>query len=738
MRYFKLLSVLILCHFSGLAQEPKDIPDLDKKIGNIENILFNALDHGLSDRDKVTLCDSLAHLYSLNENYEKSIEHAVRALRLAEEKGFTDFRIRMLRLLGNSYFRLDKYETAIDHYEKLLEIFINHKNNQEIAGAYIDISRSYFQWSKYEVSREYSGLALKISEEAGYQEGVALAHKQLGAIMIIWGEYDEALRYYQFPLMYWENSGDKIRLARMYNAMGMLYEELSDLSKAREFYSKAITLFDQVGDTWDLVNMTLHLGDIFLKEGNYKKALETYFTAERKGIGLNNKKLNAITLSNIGEAYNLMGNYQRALDYQQKSLIIKEDIGDKKRLVISYNELGKIYSNMGDYNNALKYLLKGLEAGHEVNLKSQLKHSCKLLSDVYDSIGNYRLSLKYHRLFSDLKDSLYSAESNRMITEMRTKYESEKKEKENERLRTAELINKNKIRNQKWIIALIFISLFFALLQAYVFYAKNKSIRRINEVLSQQNRLIENQKADLEKLNGKLTEANAAKDKFFSIVAHDLKNPFTSLLGFADLLVSEYDVIPEADKKMYLEQLKQSADSTLSLLHNLLEWARTQSGQVTLHAETINLNEVAQDAKNLISSGAMRKKIDLQFMIPENMQVVADRNMLLAVFLNLLSNAVKFTREGGFVKVSASGQDEYIQVEVADNGTGMPGEVLDKLFSIGTKIQSKGTANEPGTGLGLILCKEFIEKNGGKIRVESAEEKGSRFFFTLPVAKPAP
>lgn len=732
MQFFKFIAVFLLCQGAVLAQYQHVPPDVNKTIGTLENILFNALDRGLSDRDKIVLCDSLARLYSLNEEYDKSIEHAIRALKLAEENDFTDYRKRLLQLIGTSYFWLDKYETSIGYYTKLLDIHIQEDETTGTINTYIEIGRSYFQWSKYKEAREFSEKALKLAEEQKYNKGIALAQKQLGSIMTVWGEYDEALRYYQFPLKYWEESGDKIGLARMYNSMGMLHEELTELDKAEEYYSRAMDLFDRVGDTWDFVNMTLHLGDIYLKGGNYKKALEAYFVAEKKGIELNNKKLNAITLSNIGEAYNLMGNFSRALEYQQKSLELKKEIGDKKRLAITYNELGKIYTNLGQYDNALANLYKSLDAGTESNLKSQLKVTYRLLSDVCDSIGNFKESLQYFRIYNDLKDSLFSAESNRMVTEMRTKYESEKKEKENERLRSAELVSKNKIRNQKWLIALIIVSLFFALLQVYVFYSKNKSIKKINDVLSIQNQQIESQKKVLQELNGKLTEANATKDKFFSIVAHDLKNPFTSLLGFSDLLVTEYDSIDEADKMKYLEQLKQSAQSTYSLLSNLLEWARTQTGQVTLHPESLQLADVSKEACNLSESSALRKKIKIDLDIPHNLKLYADRNMLLAVLHNLISNAIKFTHEGGNVRIIASATAKEITIEVNDNGVGIPEDTLGRLFHIGTKVQSPGTANEQGTGLGLILCREFVEKNGGTIHAESTPGKGSSFIINFP------
>ncbi len=237
----------------------------------------------------------------------------------------------------------------------------------------------------------------------------------------------------------------------------------------------------------------------------------------------------------------------------------------------------------------------------------------------------------------------------------------------------------------------------------------------------------------LQESENNLKEANAAKDKFFSIIAHDLRNPFNAVIGFSNLLrenISEFNLDEISE---YIGYINDSAINAYTLLGNLLDWARSQTNSIQFNPEDINISDIINSTLVILSGEATKKNITISNSVPAQAVVLADSNMISAVLRNLVSNAIKFTRPGGCISLSSNAGEKFYEFTIEDNGVGIQKKDVEKLFRIDTKVYSKGTADESGTGLGLILCKEFIEKNSGSIRVESEYGKGSRFIFTLPV-----
>jgi signal transduction histidine kinase len=249
---------------------------------------------------------------------------------------------------------------------------------------------------------------------------------------------------------------------------------------------------------------------------------------------------------------------------------------------------------------------------------------------------------------------------------------------------------------------------------------------QLEEELTRQKIMIEKQRKELESIN-------ATKDKFFSIIAHDLKNPFASLIGASDFLVNSSDELSPEQLKSFHEIINQSARTGYRLLENLLEWARMQTGTMAFKPKMVDLWNLVNEVVILLTGSAEQKDINLIARIDENLSAIVDENMINTVVRNLVSNAIKFTGRGGEIIVSSMLTDHFIEITVSDNGIGIPKDKIGKLFRIDEKMIQNGTENETGTGLGLILCKEFIERHKGKIRVESDLGKGSKFIFTIPV-----
>lgn len=237
------------------------------------------------------------------------------------------------------------------------------------------------------------------------------------------------------------------------------------------------------------------------------------------------------------------------------------------------------------------------------------------------------------------------------------------------------------------------------------------------------------------KTENSLKELIATKDKLFSIIAHDLRSPFNGIIGFSELLIENSNDILLEDSEQYIKIINSAAKNTLILLDNLLNWAKSQTGQLSFNPEKVLLSEVVQEIITLSKTIAKSKNIALEYAGTDNLEIFVDVNMLNTVLRNLISNAIKFTNVGGHIKVSAALKQDQVEITISDNGIGINKEKLTKLFSISSNTTTLGTEDENGSGLGLVLCKEFIQKNNGDIWVESEENKGSNFIFTLPTYK---
>ncbi|MFA8434469.1 MAG: ATP-binding protein [Marinifilaceae bacterium] len=232
-----------------------------------------------------------------------------------------------------------------------------------------------------------------------------------------------------------------------------------------------------------------------------------------------------------------------------------------------------------------------------------------------------------------------------------------------------------------------------------------------------------------------LKELNATKDKLFSIISHDLRSPFNSIVGFSDLLLENLEAYDCCKIKETVGYINQAGERTLCLLNNLLAWSNLHTGQICYKSENINLESIFQEVIACYLPSARIKNISIDHHLEAEIELYFDPNILKIVLRNLISNAIKFTNSGGKIEVSATGNPNQIEVSVSDNGVGMDEVTRNKLFKIDTNVTTLGTAKEKGSGLGLVLCKDFIELHGGSIWVESELNKGSKFKFSLPYVK---
>lgn len=243
---------------------------------------------------------------------------------------------------------------------------------------------------------------------------------------------------------------------------------------------------------------------------------------------------------------------------------------------------------------------------------------------------------------------------------------------------------------------------------------------------------LKNIEKELTKSKAAAESANAAKDKFFKIISHDLRSPFNSIIGFSDLLKENYDSFDDLKRKKIIQHINISSLSAYNLLHNLLTWARTQTDEIKINKENLNLNELVATSISTSLLSADSKGVTIINNIQPEIIISIDKNTALTFIRNIVNNAIKFTHKGGKITIDSYLYEDNLKLHITDTGVGMSSEVIDNLFKIDKNVSTKGTNNEEGTGLGLILCKEFIERNGGSITVKSEVNMGSEFIIILP------
>jgi signal transduction histidine kinase len=497
------------------------------------------------------------------------------------------------------------------------------------------------------------------------------------------------------------------------------------LDDAVASYNQVLGYRDQLHDPSAEAEAQFRLAHVYTQQTKYDEALEEHKKALTIRRTIDDRAGEAVSLNEIGELYRLMANQDKALANHQVALKIRKQLGNKRALAESYNNIGILYYMEKRYERAINELLLALDAARDSQDQNQISRSNEYLSMAYAEAGDYKNAFRYKKEYQEIHDFIEHEKNERQLIATRHRYTLDQKESRIGSLEADRVTREREIEAQKQFRNVLFVFiglvLIIAALVIYLYLMK----RRSNQELQTANDRVSRQNLQLQQLN-------ATKDKFFSILGHDLKGPLNSLTSFSGLLINHTDSLSKDEIKMLALDLDKSLKNLFALLENLLEWSRSQTGNIEFKPERFDLASVLETNKELLKVQAQNKKIGIENACKAEVVVHAHRHSINTVVRNLVSNAIKFTPEGGSIIINAQQAQEEVMVSVADNGVGMTPEMIGKLFRIDTKLTTKGTADEKGTGLGLILCKEFIEKNGGRIGVDSTPGAGTVFYFTLP------
>lgn len=667
-KLFLIITSILLVSLASSQSKVDSLLSLCEKVDDIQKTKLYL------QLSKITIQDS-----ALSNSYNKMAYQLAVANKQLEEQAKSVYQSAKI------CFTAREFTDAIRFYEKALPLYrqINDTTSMTTCYSYIGISNFNMSKSKEAIASYIEGLKLSRRDpdySAELLANIGLVHDEMD-------NFSEAISYFRQAVELNKSIRDSGSLAIDYDYLGASYARMKMPDSAIVNYHKALYLFKKTG-----------------KDDRY-----------------------AISLSNIATVFpNYPDSLDKAINYFNISWKKFQEIGWLHYEADIEHGIANVLSKQGKFDQAISSYNKSLSLTKKYNRELLLwKQIYFGLSEVYQKKGDYRHALDNHILYYQYNDSIVEKQKFEQIANLEKQYETEKKENEITRLNTQHELTNIQLTKNKQLKILGFITASLLLLLVLFGLLKYSDKLKSNKLLEEKNRLIEKSEQELRLLN-------ASKNKFFSIIAHDLKNPLHNVMGYSFLLSKDYDKFTADERRKFATDINQSTNNIFRLLQNLLEWSRSQTGRLKFSPIEIQFKRILDNALSVLHSMANQKQIKLEYIHDPCLQVFADPMMIETVLRNLISNAIKFTPENGTIEIDAKNTGNEVLVSVKDTGIGLSKEDLANLFRIDSKVKRKGTNNEDGSGLGLVLCKEFVDKNNGTIWAESTPGIGSSFFFSIP------
>lgn len=565
----------------------------------------------------------------------------------------------------------------------------------------------------------YANQLITLSNKRNDLLSLSRGYHQLGVAYMLSGDIEKSLGSLFEAAKLADKNSDYQLLAETYSEIGIAYTQNNDTRNSLLYKSKAIEILRKTENRQVLAINLLNTGFSYYTINNLDTALSYYNEAEPifEEIGLEIGK--AYTIGNRALVYWKQGNPEQAKEDLFKAIEMLEPLGDRYGMADYYNQLGSIYLDQKQHDKAIEYTAKGLELAKSEDLKEQVRNASLLLYRLYNDKKEYKKALDYQTQYIAYKDSIQDQKTTQRLADLRTEYEVGQKQIEVDLLA-------NEKRSQQWLS--LGLGLFLLLVTAFliVIYRNYVEKNKVNELLESQASQLHQQKSELEKLNN-------TKDKFFSIISHDLRGPVGSFVEISKLIRFYIENDNKEELNQATDLLGVSATRLSTLLDNLLSWALQQQGNMPNRPERVELDEVVINLFATFGNLAETKKIRLDSNIDGEVVIFADKNATQTVLRNLVNNSLKFTPSEGEIKVTGTTENNKAKIQVSDTGVGMPEDKVRNLFSLDENKSTHGTSGEQGIGLGLQLVHEFIKTNNGDIQVSSQEGVGTTFTIYLPL-----
>lgn len=685
---------------------------------------------------------------------------------------------KLLNLLSIEYKNKNEYKNVIKYSNEarlLLENYISTIKNEDeiseikkvVSESYINLGDAYLNRGDYDIALSNYNKSLQIHELLKDKQAAGADYNNIGYAYVKKGDFSLALQMLEEAISLHQNNDDKEGLAIAYNNIGLAYWNQSDFANALNYFLKALKLFEEIGNKTRLAKCYNNIGNINVSQGNYPEALKYYFLSIKIAEQLQNKIDLGFTYNNIGMVYVQQNKTDEAIQFFEKSLAICQSIGDKEGIGTSYLNMGaiyqdkkqfydananyfkalEIYETIGDHagaiyahlavgdianiNNDLSQALIHFEQALELTKKTgnreEEKNIYQRLTKIYAQQKNFEKAYDYQQLYVSLNDSLYNSEKSSLITEMSTKYETEKKDKEISLLSKDRALQEVKLSQQQTLRNFLIVSIIMVLLLAALIYNRYS-------VKLKTNLLIEEKNEELKKAKETAEQSLQIQEQFLANTSHEIRTPMNGILGMTRQLL---ETPLNTEQSEYLNAIKESSNNLLHVVNDILDISKIRAGKIVFEQKQFRIVDLFKSLQFMLQYKADVKGIVLEFKVDNKLPdvLMGDAVRLNQILLNLAGNAIKFTEKGKVTMAAEQLSDSENKVDVkftiSDTGVGIPADKLDYVFESFAQAEIHTTRKYGGTGLGLSISKFLVEKQGGQITVTSEIDKGSSFSFNL-------
>lgn len=672
------------------------------------------------------------HVYA--GRVDDGYEFLLKSLEMSKSVQNSLLTIDCLLEIGEINYNKGKFEKALHLFLEAgkLAKAVKYKSGEASAMNYI--GKYHHSKGNFERSHNYYLDALHVAENGNDTDLIISIKNNLGKHYETLSLHNQALKQYLEVFDMLGKTRNKVLIATTYNHLGNVYEELDDADQALIYHNMALKYRQEINYLEGIAKSQKNIGEIFENRNDLDSALHCYQSSYEKCKAIGYKKGMIKSLYLSGNIYRKKEKLHNAEQHYIAAIELSKEIGyEKGNLNICLN-LARLYLEMEQTEKALVNIEKGIELSKADELTGMLSDFYYLMVELQKSRNDYEKALEFYHLYAETMEVLYDEEKNRNMEELKVAFETERKEQQNKILRQQNDLKNLAIQRQNALITAIAITLVLLTSLTFLIYHRFKTKSRANKALEVLNEKITEKNRQLARLNLELDRANHEKDKFFSIIGHELRNPLWWFKNLSETLSKKFEQLDRDKLQKALISLNDSAKTAFHLIDNLLQWSKNQLGRLSYRPKAVDLGEIINRNKDLFKQEIEHKNIRLEQQIDEQIKVYVDTELVDTVLRNLISNAIKYTPEEGTITLKSSIKDEVVEVCVSDTGIGISKENQLKLFNPRVEYTTLGLYQEKGSGLGLLLCKDFIERNGGSIWLESEEGKGTSICITMPLA----
>ncbi|MGN6641063.1 MAG: tetratricopeptide repeat-containing sensor histidine kinase [Mucilaginibacter sp.] len=634
---------------------------------------------------------------------------------------------------GAVYTIKSDYDKAEKNFNGAKLLYLKIKDNYGLAKCYIQIGRMYNRVANYNLASYYFNQSLSINKSLKDEAGIADSYHNIGMVADFIGKSSSALDNYFKSLSLNIKLHDKLSSASNFNNIGEVMKEMEIYPKSMEYYQRAVKIWEVSKNIQGMSTAYENIGEIYMFEKKYDDAI-VYLTKSLKlTLDLDDKDGLSSLYNDLGLCYANKKQFNIALGYMAEAVKMATDFKLDYDKTVAFNGYARVYNLQKDYKNAYKYALLSKTQADKLGSLSIRSEAALQLSTALGGLNRFQEAFEMRKTYDDLKDSLKSDENVQKLTSFNLESNfAEKQRRLAEQHQRIDDLYTQKIQKQRMLSAIFFIIILGMIAILIVYYKARIKQQRINTILEDKNHEVLKQKANLNDQAHKLNDLNNLKDRLISILAHDLRAPLSTLRGLFSLL--DDDSISHEQFLSMIPQALKKLEYTSDFLDTLLFWINSQMENFESSSKSFSIKEIASYEVNSYVEQAADKGIKLIENISPSLTVLADPSSIRIVIRNLITNAIKFSRSNDTIVISAHQQEDgFTLISVKDSGVGMSETQLNKLFK--SKVDSGvGTNNETGTGMGMLFCKDLIEKCNGHIWVQSEQGYGTEFFFTLPAA----